>query len=265
MILDFHTHVYPAKIAEKGVAYTLDFYDFPHHHEGFGTPEHLNQSCREANVTHKVLLAVATRADQVESINDFTASLLDAHTFAFGCMHPDYPNPELELERFRSLGLLGVKFHSDMQQCDIDDPRLYPVYRYCQAHDLPVYLHMGDERYDHSHPQKLARVLDDFPHLTVIAAHFGGYQRWAEAKEFLCGREVYFDTSSSLPFGNIETFKELFALHGADKFLFGTDYPLTTQAEELERLKALALTPEQQDAILFQNGKRLLARYGVTL
>lgn len=265
MILDFHTHVYPEKIADKGVAYTLDFYEFPHHHQGFGTIGHLNKSCAEAGVTDKVLLAVSTRADQVESINNFTSSLLDHHTFGFGCMHPDYPQPELELERFASLGLIGVKFHSDMQQCDIDDPRLYPVYRWAAEHHMPVCLHMGDPRYDYSHPRRLARVLDDFPNLVVIAAHFGGYRRWEEAKQYLCGRQVYFDTSSSLPYSDIETLKEVFALHGTDKFLFGTDYPLTSQADELKRLDALNLSADAKEAVLWQNGKALLARYGVEL
>lgn len=265
MILDFHTHVYPEKIADKGVSYTLDFYDFPHHHDGFGTITHLNQSCQAADVTHKVLLAVATRADQVETINNFTASLLDESTFGFGCMHPDYPNPEQELARFSSLGLTGVKFHSDMQQCDIDDARLYPVYQYAAAHNMPVCLHMGDPRYDYSHPKKLAHVLDDFPTLTVIAAHFGGYQRWEEAKRYLCGRNVYFDTSSSIPHSDLATLQEMLALHGTEKFLFGTDYPLTNQADELKRFATLGLTPTEQSAVLWENGKQLLMRYGVKL
>ena len=46
MIIDFHTHVYPDKIARKGVDYVGDFYGF--HLETLGTIEHLSACCREA-------------------------------------------------------------------------------------------------------------------------------------------------------------------------------------------------------------------------
>ena len=46
---------------------------------------------------------------------------------------------------------------------------------------VPVLLHMGDERYNYSHPVKLRHVLDLFPGLDVIAAHFGGYGMYEEA------------------------------------------------------------------------------------
>lgn len=46
MIIDFHTHAYPDKIADKGVQYIGDFYALPMY--GKGTIAHLKQVEREA-------------------------------------------------------------------------------------------------------------------------------------------------------------------------------------------------------------------------
>ncbi len=265
MIIDFHSHIYPEKIADRGVRAVLDFYEFEHNHDGFGTLSHLKQSCASAGVTHRVLLGVSTKEDKVVSINRFVASCLDDTTFGFGCMHPDFVDPIAELEQFASLGLIGVKLHADMQACDIDDKRLYPIYDYAAQTGMPVYHHMGDPTRLYSSPKKLANVLDDFPTLTVIGAHFGGYARWDEAMDYLCGRKVYFDTSSSIAHADVALFKKIIDKHGTHQFLFGTDYPVTNHTDELKQFAKLSLSSAQQQAILYENGAALLRRLGVKL
>ena len=256
MIIDFHTHVYPDKIARKGVDYVGDFYGF--HLKTLGTIEHLSACCREAAVDKRVLLAVSVRPDQVESINAWLSGLLDANTFGFGALHPLMEDPLACLEGFTGLGFSGVKLHPDMQEFDIDDPKLNPVYAWLENNGLPLCLHMGDPRYDHSRPIRLARVLDKFPGLTVIAAHLGGYERWDEAEVCLKDTNVYYDTSSAISFMSPERAAEIILGHGADKVLFGTDYPVTTQAEELARFELLPLSPADKQAILSGNALRLL-------
>lgn len=257
MIIDFHTHIYPDKIAAKGVAYVGDFYGFSLD-TSFGTLENLNAQCRDAGVDYKVLLAVAVRADQVVSINNWLSVVLDGHTFGFGCLHPDFTNPVAELKRFRTLGFKGLKLHPDMQRFNADAPQMFPVYDWLEQNRFILYLHAGDSRFDYSHPRRIAAILDRFPALTVIAAHFGGYQRWEESKQLLCGRKVYFDTSSSLPFISAESAVEMIRRHGADKILFGTDYPVISQSRELELFRRLQLDEHSRRAILFENGKKLL-------
>ena len=46
--------------------------------------------------------------------------------------------------------------------------------------------------------------------------------------------------------------------HGADKMLFGTDYPMWDHQEELARFLALPLTEEERIAILAKNARTLL-------
>lgn len=265
MMIDFHTHVYPEKIAEKGVRHTLDFYQIGEYTDGSGTIDHLNRCCDQDGILHRVLLGVATRADLVESVNNFLLNLKDEQSSIFGAMHQDFENPEVELSRIQQAGAIGVKIHPDMQECNIDDQRFYPVYRYASTHNMPVLLHLGDPRFDYSNPLRLVRIMDEFPDLVVVAPHFGGYCHWESALDCLCGRNVYLDTSSSIPFGDADIFKKIIQKHGIDRILFGSDYPLETPANALQQLKSLGLDDAQIHQITWENGKRFLQQYGVKL
>lgn len=256
MIIDFHTHIYPDKIAAKGVQYVGDFYGF--HLTTKGTNAHLRQCCTEAGVDKRVLLAVSVRPDQVDSINAWLRGQLDSDTFGFAALHPFMEDPLARLETFPSLGFTGVKFHPDMQRFSIDDPHMDPIYAWLQNHKFPVYFHMGDPRYDYSRPIRLARVLDRFPDMRVIAAHLGGYERWDEATKCLSGSEVYYDTSSAVAFLAPERAAEIIRGHGVNRVFFGTDYPVATQKEELERFRKLPLLPTERQAILWENACQFL-------
>ena len=74
-------------------------------------------------------------------------------------MHQDSEHPEEDVQEILELGLKGVKLHPDFQRFNIDDPKALPMYD-CIAGRLPLLIHMGDDRYDWSHPARLARVLE---------------------------------------------------------------------------------------------------------
>lgn len=169
---------------------------------------------------------------------------------------------EREIEHARALGLCGVKYHPDFQTFNIDDPKMIPVYRRLMEYGMPVLFHMGDERYDYSAPRRLYNVMQQLPELTCIAAHFGGYQRWSEAASCLLEGNIWFDTSSTLWKLEPDRARGLIHHYGADRMLFGTDFPMWDPAEEIDRFLALGLTDEENDRILYQNFERL---FGVTL
>lgn len=256
MIVDFHTHIYPPKIASKGVQYIGKFYDFDLD-TSFGTKENLDKTCAEAGVDYKVMLSVAIRPDQVSGINNWLSSVVDSHSFGFGTIHPDMDDPFAEIDRFRDLGLTGVKFHPDMQQFAIDDPKMFPIYEKLEG-NWPVLFHTGDIRYHYSGAKRLAKVLDAFPGMTVIAAHLGGYTQWDEAEQYLAGRDVYYDTSSAIGFLPKERAVEIIKNHRSDRILFGTDYPVISQKNELKIFHNLGLGKELEEKILWKNAAELL-------
>lgn len=254
-IVDAHTHIYPEKISQKASDTIGNFYGLKMFSRGSSAV--LLQEGREIGVKKYLVCSAATSPLQVESINNFIMSEANEHPefLPFGTMHPDFENIGDEVERMISIGLKGIKLHPDFQQFDIDDKKAYKIYEVAEG-KLPILFHMGDNRYDYSSPLRLKKVLSDFPHLKAIAAHFGGYQRWDEAKELLCGNEnVRFDTSSSLPIISVEKARELVSIYGVENLFFGTDFPMWNAKEELDRFFALGLSFEDNRKILSENFK----------
>ena len=234
--VDIHTHAYPEKIAAKAVAFVGTHYEFGEIPNG-GTMDALEANARAGGHAHVVVFGTATRPDQVYNVNTWMGgAVADKRCFTgFGTIHRDYDKFEEEIDRIISLGLKGIKLHADFQGFNIDDPKMYPIYE-AIGERLPVMMHVGDEKLDYAHPRRVANVIRDFPKMTVIAAHMGGYSRWKEANEYLVGKNVFFDTSSTLFKMDFDEAADMMRRHGIEKIMFGTDYPIITQKEELEKI-----------------------------
>lgn len=256
-IIDFHTHIFPDKIAEAATENICKFYGLERNIAELGTLDDLKENAKAAGVDYIVVNSTATKTEQVGAINSWIASVTTDKIFGLGTLHPDYPHIEEETERIVALGLKGIKLHPDFQTFDIDDTKLDRIYDAAQG-VLPILIHAGDNRFGYSSPFRIANVLKKFPRLDMVAAHLGGWSEWDEAKEHLWGKRLWFDTSSSLWFMPPEKAVEIIRGHGADKIFFGTDYPIAKQKDELERFEKLGLTQNETEDILFNNANIFL-------
>lgn len=258
MIIDFHCHIYPSKIAAKASKSVGDFYNYPMQYTGL--PEELIESGSKISVEKFVILPVATKAMQVEPSNNFTIEQCQEHPefIGFGTMHPDYDNYRAELFRIKEAGLRGLKLHSDFQKFQIDAPRMDDIYDILTDLQMPLIIHAGDCRYDFSGPQRVLNLHKKHPKLTLIAAHFGGYTEWDESMKYLAGEDIFFDTSSTLEWLPVEKANAMIKAHGADHFLFASDFPMWDHEGEFERFNRLELTENEREAILHKNAERLL-------
>ena len=257
-IVDFHAHIYPEKIAQKASQSIGDFYGLTMNN--CGTVERLLSSAREGGVGRVVVQSVATTPHQVQSINNFISEQCKLHPgelIGLGTIHPDMEDPIAELKRFPSLGLHGVKIHPDVQRFDMDCPKMMPLYRWLQG-KMPLLIHCGDYRYGYSHPARLAHILDEFPQLVVVGAHFGGWSLWDLALEYLKDRQCYLDTSSSFAFLGKTRSKELIRAYGAQRIVFGVDFPMWNHKQELETLFSLGLEENEYRLILKSNAEKIL-------
>ena len=257
-IIDFHCHIYPEAIAEKATQSICDFYSLEGGHMN-GTVETLLRQGDAAGISQFVVLPVGMKPKQVRHVNNFILSeaAKQPRFIGFGTVHAEMEDLCEEAQYIIDSGLHGIKMHPDFQKFAIDDERLFPFYETVQG-KIPVMYHMGDQRYDYSHPSKLRRVLELFPNLQAVAAHFGGYSMYETAYEVLHDKDCIFDVSSSLMFmpeGVAENYINAF---GAERMVFGTDYPLWNPVTETKRFFSLKLTENQFEQIAHRTAEQFL-------
>lgn len=277
MVIDFHTHTFPERIAEAALAkmreasHTVTFSD--------GTEQGLCASMREAGVDLSVVLPVATNPQKVRSINDLSAELTKREGLIyFGCIHPALEGAEQEIRRIAALGLKGVKLHPVYQGVDIDDPRYLRILEAAAEEDLIVLTHAGDDigfpGVVRCSPEMIRRALLQVGGVKLVLAHMGGWKNWERVADALADTSAYLDTALSLGrltqsepkhyseaeerLMSAEAFCALVRAFGADRVLFGTDSPWSSQGEEIAQIRALSLRAEEKDRILFQNARELL-------
>lgn len=258
-ILDAHCHIYPEKIAARAVESVGAFYDLKMHRDG--TVQCLLENGEKAGITHYLVHSVSTTPHQVQSINRFISEqvvLSNGKMTGFGSLHPDSPDMEGDLAHLLSLGLKGVKLHPDVQAFAIDSKKSIDMCRNF-AGRVPLLVHAGDPRYDFSNPEQLFRFMEALPEMTVIAAHFGGWDNWQKAMEILPGTpNLYVDTSSSFYAIQPDFACKMIEAYGPDHVLFGSDYPMWPVSGELNYLDKLGLDEKEKRMILWENGARLL-------
>lgn len=257
-IIDIHTHIYPDGIAQKATDSVREFYDIGT--DGLsGTVTQLTEKRMAAGIHSCVVLPVAIRAGRVRGINEFIVETVAKHPefIGFGTVHAAMLNIADEGEWILQKGLRGVKIHPDSQQFPIDDIRLFPLYETIRGR-VPLMLHMGDARYNYSHPIKLHRILDLFPGLQVIAAHFGGYSMYEQACDILRETNCVMDISSSMMFMPEGEAEKYINIYGAERMAFGSDYPMWDPVQEVRHFLDLRLTAEQKEQIAHKTAERIL-------
>ena len=258
-IIDFHTHVYPESIARKAADNVRAFYEGIGNDSIDGKVQTLLEHGDKAGISEFAILPVATKPERTRHINEFIVreSAAQPRFYGFGTVHADMDGLMDEVKFIRENGLYGIKIHPDYQTFAIDDPRMFPVYEEIQG-NLPVIFHMGDLRYDYSHPVRLRNVLQQFPDLQVVAAHFGGYQMRDVALDVLTDTNCLFDTSSSLMFMEPGVAEKYIRHYGAERFLYGTDFPMWDPVVEVKRFFSLDLTDDEKEQIAWKTAAALL-------
>ena len=258
-VIDAHCHIYPEKIAAKAVEGIGNFYDLRMSERG--TAADMLERGEKSGIDRFIIFSVATKPSQVTSINEFIAkevSISHGKMIGLGTIHPDSADLRGDIHRIEDLGLRGIKIHPDFQKFKLDDYRYLKAYEICSAAQLPVLIHTGDKRYDFSNPNRMKPVLECFPELTFIGAHFGGWSIWEQAAEELNGYPNFLvDCSSSFYALDKKTAKRLIRLYGADKILFGSDYPMWEANKELEYLFSLGLESTECEKILHFNAEKI--------
>ena len=276
MIIEFHTHTFPDRIAAVAIAKLEQAAHAVSHSDG--TRGGLLQSMHSAGIDRAVVLPVATNPLKCASMND-TSHVLDGRNGLtyFAAIHPDAPDWQEELSRVKALGFKGVKIHPVYQGVAINDQRFVRILSRCGELGLIVVMHSGADigfpGVEKCSPAMLRDALNQAGPVTLVAAHMGGWRNWQEVPEYLLDTGIYLDTAFSLgsispiddhyapdelPMLNEVQFCELVRLFGADRILFGTDSPWDDMQKSVDRIRHLPLTENEKTAIFSGNALRLL-------
>ena len=274
MIIDFHTHVYPDKMAERIMAALGNAPGVQGHTDG--TLNGLLASMKASGVDKSIVLPVNTRKGQFDTITKFAKQLNEAYdnVISFGGIHPDDDDIPAKLGYLCENGFKGIKIHPDYTETFIDDERYVGIVTEAQKRGLIVVSHAGkDPAYEtiHCPPDKGRAMLDSVRAATgftkpfFVFAHLGGNRLLHDVEKYLVGQPCYIDISCSFcDLGNFsdasdEDIVRVIKNHGVDKILFATDSPWNDQKAYIERFqKLVGLSDIEKEMIFGGNAARLL-------
>ena len=277
MKIDFHTHVFPPEIRKQRDRYVEEdpcfavLYSNPD--AKMATAEELIDNMDKEGIDISVVLnygwtthelCVETNDYILESIARYPKRLI-----GFCSVQPRSLQASIdEIERCVKGGIKGVgELRPDMQLLDLTDEEVMQPFIETITRNNLVLLSHASEPVGHDYagkgsitPDVLYYLITSFPDLTLVCAHWGGglpfYALMPEVKEAMSN--VYFDTAASPFLYSPQVYHEVSRLVGAEKILFGSDYPLLPQSRLLEEIRALDLSVETKELIVSGNARRIL-------
>ena len=260
MIIDFHAHMFPDKIAGRTLDYLSGIFGASPFADG--THGGLCDSMKNAGVDISIALPAVTKVSQVDSINRFASGFTEGPVISFGGIHPACENYKEILKEIKNLGMKGIKLHPDYQDMYFDDIRYEHIIDMASELGLITVVHAGvDPKCPddvHCTPKMARKILDEVKPEKLVLAHMGGNEMWDEVEKYLVGQNVYFDTGVILDKMPQEQFLRIIRDHGAERVLFGTDSPWADQAHFVRLLKEMPLDGKVKEAIFAENAKKLL-------
>ena len=277
MIIDFHTHVLSPRIKENRSRYVDIDPAFAQIYSDkkarIATAEDLMESMDRDGVDVSVIvnygwntheLCLETNDYILESIIHYPKRLI-----GFCAVSSYVDDASLnEIERCVRAGVKGVgELRPDTQSTDFTRKEaMEPFVEVLRQHRLILLTH-ASEPVGHIYPGKgkatpdmLYPFIASFPDLPVVCAHWGGglpfYDLMPEVREAM--ENVYFDTAASPFLYRPEIYRQVSRLVGADRILFGSDYPLMPQSRLLDEINSAGLPEEEKNMILSGNARRLL-------
>lgn len=262
MVIDFHTHTFPDRIAKASIDSLSKCSGIIPHTDG--TVRGLMDSMAEDGVDLSVILPVMTKESQFETVNHAAAAICEAGNglLSFGGIHPDCSEIRRRMREIKALGLKGIKIHPAYQKVYMDDIRYLRILEAATEEDLVIVVHAGVDiglpEPVYAAVERIERAIREVRPKKFVLAHLGGWKEWDAVEELLIGEDVYFDTAFLEDYIEDGQLLRIIRGHGAERILFGTDCPWSGQRESVERLKKLPLSAQERQLIFSENAKKLL-------
>jgi predicted TIM-barrel fold metal-dependent hydrolase len=277
MIIDFHTHIFPPEIVNQRESYfpaEPDFkllYDSPK--ARIATAEDLIAAMDENGVHQSVVFGFPWKNFKTTKTHNDT--ILGAVTKypkrlkGFCCVDPKSDQSTTEVIRCLDAGLSGVgeiAFYGDGFDQSAQD-QLAPVMDICRERNVPVLIHTNEpigHDYHGKSPMTMNQIfglINRFKNNIVVLAHWGGGVFFfnllkREIKETL--ENVYVDTAASPFLYDPLIYQIALQIIGADKILFGSDYPLIHPKRYFQEIETSGISKDDQQKICGRNAVKIL-------
>ena len=201
-------------------------------------------------VDRAIVFGIRAFATGVASPNDFTAEWVanaPDKLIGFMAIDPAEEGCPDEIDRCLELGLRGIKIYPMLGRYDPTDPTIFAVYEKAQRLRLPILSHFGAHpnpraMLKYSHPLLVDEIAQAFPDLKFVIAHMA--HPWQRDCALVLRKHpnVYADVSGSgwvRPWQAWEAFILMQEWNVTDKLLFGSDFPLWTPQEGMDKMRCL--------------------------
>ncbi len=262
MLIDFHTHAFPDALAPRAMEHLIDKGNMVPFTDG--TVSGLQEKMKKWGVDKSVLLNIATNPKQQDKVNAFAQSLNETqdNIIAFGSVNPFTEDPENSVYDLKERGFKGLKLHPDYFDVTLDDKKMMRIFGAAQDADLVVAVHSGYDfispSFIHATPDRVLNVINTYPRLKLVCAHFGANRMWREVLIKLCGKNVYFDTSLCAFEIDKKMAESIIKNHHGDKILLGSDMPWCSAELSKLFIETLDISSELKQNIYGNNAAKLL-------
>jgi predicted TIM-barrel fold metal-dependent hydrolase len=262
-IVDFHTHIFPDKIAKRAVA-ALAEESGEYVPRTDGTLQGLLASMDQAGISLSVVANIATKPSQMLPIFEFSKQTAGERIVPLISVHPDNTMNDVGMlfARAAEAGITGVKLHPMYQGFAIDDRKMYPLYQLIEHYGFFVVFHTGFDMAFPGNTQadvgRVRTIAEQFKDLTIVATHVGGWRQWDRSGVLGKRENIYTETSITMTEIDDDQFIKVLSEFDEDRVLFGSDSPWSDQKEMLERTLRLRIPDNRKEKLLFLNARALL-------
>ncbi len=291
-IIDSHVHCYPQEVIAdpQSWAETMGERHWSELHvpgpghksiAGWANPEQMLADMDSAGIERAILLGwYWEKQETCDQQNLWHAEWVKAHPdrfTAFAAVQPMAGDTAFEaLLRAIDMGLKGIgEMLPPAQGFSHTNPTWLQILQWAQEEGLPLTIHVT-EAAGHDYPGKVDTPLEEyqwlarqFPELKIILAHWGGglpfYELNSTCRKIF--KNVYYDTAASPLLYHKKVFRVVADIVGADKILFGSDYPLRLYPKKeklpgferfLQEVDTAGLRENEKEKILGGNARKLL-------
>lgn len=274
-VIDAHVHIFPpAMVERRDLLLAADAWfqeTFGHPAAKMRTVEELIARMDAAGVDVSVVVGWPWALNEL--CVEHNTYLADAgrqfpdRIVWLGIINPVDQDSLAEIERCIELGAKGFgEINADGQGFSWrNEAQIGPALEAIAAARVPLMCH-ASEPLGHTYPGKgtaypseLLAAIEAHPNLRWVLAHWGGGMPFYELMPEVSSacELVAYDSAATSYLYNTSIFRRVIDTVGVEKVMFGSDWPVLSQAKLIDKIRSAGLTDSELQAVMGGNAARL--------